>query len=95
MALSKTPQEVIEGSPVDPNKRPVPAEVTTLLTEMRSELTRLVRELCKPSRGKPNRGKPSRSKPSHGKPSQGKPSQGKPSRNKPSRGKPGPRPRRR
>ncbi|SDI95657.1 SGNH/GDSL hydrolase family protein [Salipiger marinus] len=37
MALSKTPQEVIEGSPVDPNKRPVPAEMTTLLTEMRDE----------------------------------------------------------
>ncbi|MEB3419883.1 hypothetical protein ACFSDD_10925 [Salipiger marinus] len=37
MALSKTPQEVIQGSPIDPNKQPSPAEMTTLLTEMREE----------------------------------------------------------
>ena len=41
MTVTKTPQDVVQGSPVDPLHQPVPLEMRILLDEMRTETGRL------------------------------------------------------
>ncbi|MCD1620732.1 hypothetical protein K7H20_21970 [Salipiger manganoxidans] len=46
MALTRTIQEVVEGTPVDPNKRVVNAQLSTLMVEMRTEYQEIGTDLA-------------------------------------------------